>query len=566
MGWQLTFYVLLGFLGAGISGVVAGLAWRHRARPEAIPFMGLMLAIGGWALVYGLQLGFTTQGAQVRWQRLGLAIGGLVPTLWLLFTLRYSGKDTWLTRPWLGVLAFNPLLFGILILTNPSHNLILRDSTMTHTAAGPVVRLIFHHGYYLHIAYAYLLVAAGIGLLGVVFVRASPISRRQTGLLTLGALPPFLGNIAYTLRISVGPLPALDPTPFAFIITGVVFGLALFKFDLLERTPLAQQRALQEMGDGIVVMGTNGEILDMNAVVRDILDPIPTVGDSVTEFVPEDVSSPAEALETFDGRTITTRTDEGHRAYDTEWHVLSDHREKTVGHVVTLRDVTERHRYEQRLVVAQRVLRHNLRNDLNVIRGWAGELENGSATDPETAAQQIVETADDLIDLSEKARTMVRLDELTENEQMTIEIEERLDSLVDEFREEFPDLTIEYSDGCTPVISVPNEDLFEIPIRNLIENAIEHNDAGEPWVGIRSNETDTHVQINIEDNGPEIPAVEHEVLESGTEEQLQHGSGMGLWLTYWSMQTVGGQIRFHTGEQRGNRVVLEFPRDGNRRG
>jgi len=65
MAWELTLYTLLGVAGGGISALVAVLAWRHRARREALPFVALMLALGSWALVSGVQLSLTTRAAQV---------------------------------------------------------------------------------------------------------------------------------------------------------------------------------------------------------------------------------------------------------------------------------------------------------------------------------------------------------------------------------------------------------------------------------------------------------------------------------------------------------------------
>jgi len=560
MAWQLSLYPLLGFTGAGISTLIAGLALRHRTHHEALPFLGLMLTLGGWSLVSGIQLGFMSQAGQLGWQRLGLAIGGFIPTLWLFFTVRYAGKDTWLTQRRMAALAADPLLFGLLTLTNASHELIWDGVTQTLTAAGPAIRLTFNAGYYVHIAYAYLLIAIGLGLLFTVFLHSSPVYRRQTGLLILGTLPPFVANIAYTLRVEWGPLPAIDPTPFAFILTGIIFGLALFQFDLLERTPVAQQRALEEMGDGLVISDADGEIVDTNTVAREILDSTPTVGDTLTSLEHVAPATGEEILAAFDGQTLTGTMEDRQRAYDTEWSSLTDHRGQTVGHILTLRDVTDRHQYQQRLEVAQRVLRHNLRNHMAVIQGRASQLAQTTTDDHATAAKQIVERTEDLMELNEKTRTMARLDEYAGDEQTSLEIKDYLEELVATFRDEYPAVTIEYTNGSLPPIGVPNEELVDIPLRNLIENAIEHNGCTDPWVAVRTSTTEKYVQIHILDNGPEIPAVEREVLETGTEQQLKHGSGMGLWLTYWSMQIIGGQVTFETSENGGNRVVLAFPR------
>jgi hypothetical protein len=46
--------------------------------------------VGGWSLASAVQIGFTTAPAQLVWQRVALALGGTIPTLWLLFALQYA--------------------------------------------------------------------------------------------------------------------------------------------------------------------------------------------------------------------------------------------------------------------------------------------------------------------------------------------------------------------------------------------------------------------------------------------------------------------------------------------
>jgi hypothetical protein len=91
VAWQPTLYSLVGFGVVASSALVAVQAWRNRTQRGARPFAGLMIAVGGWSLASAVQLGFTTAPAQLVWQRVALALGGTIPTLWLLFALQYAG-------------------------------------------------------------------------------------------------------------------------------------------------------------------------------------------------------------------------------------------------------------------------------------------------------------------------------------------------------------------------------------------------------------------------------------------------------------------------------------------
>jgi signal transduction histidine kinase len=555
MTWQPTIYSLLAVAAAGIALLVAFQAWRHRSEPAACSFTALMLALGGWSFAYAVELGFTTSAEQLLWQAAGLAIGGLIPTLWFLFVLQYSGRDRGLTWGKQALLAAEPVLFAFLALTNPYHGLVWHGVTFTATPPR-VVNLSFGMGYYLHVAYAYLVITAGLGLLVLVFGRASVLYRKQTGLLILGVLPPFAANIAFTL--GWGPFFPLDLTPFAFAVTGILFGLALFRFDLLERTPVACQRALDEMGDGFVVLDIDGNVMETNAIARRALDLRSDGGQPVTDVGHDAAETPDATLEAIDGRTITTTAEGQQRAYDVTCSPLTDLREETAGYVIGLRDVTDRNEYQQRLEVAQRVLRHNLRNEMNVILGWAEHLEETATESQLTAVEQIIDTADELIDLSEDIRTMVTMDEQATDERTTLDVSETLVAILDEFRSDHPGVSIENEIPATVAIVLPDEMFLEIAVTNLVRNAVEHNDAQDPWVRVSVETTDDRVRIRIEDNGPEIPQMEREVLEEGTETPLYHGTGVGLWLTYWSVTAAGGRITFDSRTPRGNAITLEY--------
>jgi PAS domain S-box-containing protein len=518
-----------------------------------------MVALGGWSLAYGVQLGFTTTTGQQFWQRLSLAIGGTIPTLWLLFTLHYLQRDHRLTGRWRAVLAVDPVLFAVLTLTNPVHGFVWENTALVSTRAGSVLDLSLAVGYYVHIVYAYLLIAFGLGLFFRVFARTSSIYRKQTGLLILGVLPPFLGNITYTFRVSWGPFPALDPTPFVFVLTGVLWTFALYQFDLLDRTPLARQRVIEEMGDGFVVLDADREVVDANATARRVLTPDPVVGRSITELLSVETTSVGETRDALDGQTIATRANGQQRVYEADWSSLTDSQGTTIGHVIALRDVTERNEYQQRLEVAQRVLRHNLRNKMTVVQVWADQLSGTATADHTEAADRISEATEDLIELTEKTHTMVQMGPPTASTRVDIDVQTQLATLVEDLTDAHPEVTVECAVPDSVGLGLPDAKFLRIPVDNLIENAIEHNDTDSPWVRVGVEATNKQVRVRVEDNGPPIPQMERKVLEEGQEDSLNHGSGLGLWLTYWSVRAVGGRMTFEQREPRGNAVILEFP-------
>jgi len=559
--WDPTLYTFIGVAATGLFLAIAAAGWEYRSEPAAKAFLGLIAALGGWIGLYAGGLGFTSLGEQLVWHRAALAIGGVVPTLWFLFAVQYTNRDAWLTRPVLAVMVLDPLVFGLLTLTNPSHGLVWRETVLVSYGMLTTLQVTFGPAYLAHLAYTYVVTPVGFGLLALAVVR-STLYRTQAGLLLLGAIPPVVANAAYAVSFDLGAIPNLDYTPFAFILTGPFFGLALFRFDLLERVPVARKRIIDEAEDGFVVLDESERIVMANpAAVRIFGEQIK--GRQIRECIPEtDDFTP----ETFDpaaveGQTTTAIIDRTQRAYDLTCSSLSDHHGGVVGHVLRYRDVTDRHVYEQRLKVANRVLRHNLRNRMNVIVGWAAELEGND--DPEVAAAggRIGEAARDLVDVGEQVRLLVETAEDVGGPMTTVDVRTHLCPLIERDRANHANVTIESDlrEGVT--VAVPNAKLLTVAVRNAVENAIEHNDADHPWVRITAAPSDdeTRTHIRVVDNGPGIPEAERKVIRRGTETPLKHGSGLGLWLIRWIVTGAGGEVSFDDNEPRGTVVTLSLP-------
>jgi len=48
-------------------------------------------------------------------------------------------------------------------------------------------------------------------------------------------------------------------------------------------------------------------------------------------------------------------------------------------------------------------------------------------------------------------------------------------------------------------------------------------------------------------------------LESRKENQLEHGSGLGLWAVYWGVTQIGGRLSISDNDPRGSVVTVTVP-------
>jgi signal transduction histidine kinase len=216
---------------------------------------------------------------------------------------------------------------------------------------------------------------------------------------------------------------------------------------------------------------------------------------------------------------------------------------------------------EQRLGVLNRVLRHNVRNEMSVILNYA-QLIQETTTDDQTAtaADTIVDTGRKLADLSEKARqieeALESADEgLVEQDLVTV-AESAVESARD--RDEDTDVVFEGPDEMT-VAAIP---ALQVAVDNVVENAVEHNDSDDPRVELAVGEVtrdgQERVVLKVADNGPGIPDQEKDVLVQGRETALEHGSGLGLWLVYWVVDKSDGTLHFEENDPRGSVVTMEL--------
>ncbi|PSP83611.1 histidine kinase [Halobacteriales archaeon QS_6_64_34] len=215
-------------------------------------------------------------------------------------------------------------------------------------------------------------------------------------------------------------------------------------------------------------------------------------------------------------------------------------------------DMTEKVQARQHLQVLHRVLRHNVRNELTVIFGMAERiLDDDASEEIRAAASRIIDSAEDLSSVSEKAR--MAEDILGDPPSDTIvEVGSAATDVIADARATWPDASIE-TDIETPL---PVSTGLEIrdALENLVENAITHNtDATtvrltartEAPIHASTRGASQNVVITVEDNGPGIPEHEQAVIFEGANiTQLKHGSGLGLWVVRWIVESADGTVSY----------------------
>lgn len=227
-------------------------------------------------------------------------------------------------------------------------------------------------------------------------------------------------------------------------------------------------------------------------------------------------------------------------------------------------EITERVRYAERLeertkqiAVLDRVLRHNLRNDMNVVLGFAERLRESMSGEPASHANKIIETGEKISQLSEKQREITSL--LSEEPTMDfINLANVVENTADKADSRFEHATINISKPKE--LTVRTSTKIGQAIEELVENAVIHSDKDSPSVKISTFVGGTEAVIQIADDGPGIPKIERSVLKGDEKiESLYHGSGLGLWLVHLIVHRSQGTIEFRESDEWSSIVAIKLP-------
>ena len=224
------------------------------------------------------------------------------------------------------------------------------------------------------------------------------------------------------------------------------------------------------------------------------------------------------------------------------------------------RELRRRHREveldrrERLISVLTRILRHNLRNDMTLVRAHVERIvhQSDGAVD---GSQPLLETIDGLIRLSEKAQELESII-TSEFEHREIPLDALVRSRITALENEYPAASITLDETETATIYAMVS--LETAVHEVIENAAKHS--GEsPSVNVSTDATRTAARISVTDDGPGLPEQERRVLQEGGESPLVHGSGIGLWTAHWIVTGHDGTIETSVSDE-GTTVTLTIPR------
>ena len=552
-----SFYLPLMLLAAVVGTGFALFAWLHRDSPGAKALTLFLLSGSFWALAEGLGVAVGQYDRMIFWTQVAHSLSVVVPAAWLVFALEYTGTRNQVERRILLLLLVEPAGFVWLVWTNHTHELVWAKPAVAGIGDGfNVVSMEFGLAFWGHQAYSYLLLVVGMVLVLRLVLRTNQRVRAQgTILLTAIALAGGLNAVNM-----FGPIPPeLDPAGLGYILAGIIIAVVVFEPEFARVAPVTRdagrEAVLFELDDAILILDEADHIIDLNPAARQLEGP----SEELLGYQLSTVHSTlAQRLDGTDEHgTISLERNGKQRYFDLRVSELSEAYGVLSGRVISLRDVTERRQREQRLDVLNRLLRHNIRNELNVVRGKI-ELTRMEMDDDPAKLEEAIASLDGVVERSDKVGRLSRLLEADERGPLDIATEIR-----GEYRTESRNRPPGQIDlDLPPELYVNGGPWLVSAFDELVTNALVHNDGDDPWVKVAVDQDasdDSHVVITVTDNGSGIDQQEIETIGQGRETPLNHSSGVGLWLVHWLVQRAGGTLSFECTES-GNTVSVRLPR------
>jgi len=254
-------YLITSFIASAITFYLAVKAWRHSDTVGAKALAGLMLALTVRMVASGLR-SFGTPEMFVNLVRLGNFCMAIVPVFFFIFVLQRSGYGHWLSRGHIAALFAVPLITIVinlipslqhLFMSEPS--LIYRDS-MLYTKS----KLVFGPWFWIYIFYSYTITIIALAFVVITAIRFH-LYRMQAIAIFLSVIPTAV--VAFLIAFQVSDFVQYL-SPWALALSGLILGWATFRHHLLDVAPVARNKLVDMMGDGMLVVDPQGCVADLN--------------------------------------------------------------------------------------------------------------------------------------------------------------------------------------------------------------------------------------------------------------------------------------------------------------
>ena len=504
-------------------------------------------------------------------------------------------------KKWYLLLFIVPVITLIVLWTNDIHHLFYSNYSLISGEAefGPY--------FYLHSLYTYGLFAVDIIILLRASVKKSSMRSKQSMLILVGALIPILVNVCGMLFFSYN----IYVTPISFIVTILLFGVAILRYNFLSIAPIALKRVVDQMSDLYLVLNQDCIISDCNKPFEKVFktEKNSLIGKNLFDLnFPKNIIAQKGSLKTCISSAkkdekvyklqVALKNTEKH--YNVEISGIYEDG-NCIGVLILFKDITQHlidmqnlEKNQNTLMERERLaslgqmiggIAHNLKTPIMSISGAADGLEDliteykKSIDDPEVTKEDHHAIADDMSSWISKIRTYdsymsdvitaVKGQAVNMNDEKPIlftvkELLNRVNILMKhELKNALVTLNIDYKVSENTQILGNINSLVQV-INNLISNAIQaYNGKPNQSIDLVVDSKDNKLLISVIDHGCGISKeVQDKLFSQMITTKGQKGTGLGLFMSYSTIKGhFKGDMNFESEVGKGTRFNILLPKE-----
>lgn len=222
--------------------------------------------------------------------------------------------------------------------------------------------------------------------------------------------------------------------------------------------------------------------------------------------------------------------------------------------------VTRKRDREETLVFLLRLLDHDIRNHTVAISNYAETIRPSTFDPSPTPSEAIEDRTESIEQLLETANVVLEAetgDRAFERIDIAVVLREQIGVVRSE------SAAVEIDAAIDDHLHVEADRFVGEVFRNILDNAILHNDPAELTISVSARVVDGTVVVDIADDGGGIPdGIREELFDPGVRGTESPGDGIGLYLVRKLTEAYGGSVSVSDRSPSGTRFRLQFPRSG----
>ncbi len=241
-------------------------------RKESRSTIESFIIIGSMIWMLGNLLELEVVGYQLKLlcskvQYIGIAA---VSISWLTFSFQYTSIKKWQTKRNITLICIIPVIVLILVFTNEFHGLIIKEASLGNFMGFSVLNKVFGVGHWVAIIYLLFSILIGSVLIIQMLISTNYTYKWQAWVFLFALTVPLSTIMLYLLDIE--PFPHLELMPVSIGLGGIITAIILSRSKIGEIVPIACNNVVGSINDGVIVLDSQNNILDINSSFQRIFN------------------------------------------------------------------------------------------------------------------------------------------------------------------------------------------------------------------------------------------------------------------------------------------------------